>query len=146
MAARKEFLDEFDLLDDVARGPRADVGPQDVQPVHVLEVRPRVALGQLHRVDALGLGLALDLVFALVGIVGQVAHIGDVLDVRDVVAQVPQVPDDDVERDVTLGVADVGVAVNGRAADVHADVRRVEGLEPHLVAVERVVDVQVVRF
>ena len=54
-------------------------------------------------------------------LVAQVADVGDVLDVQDVDAVVQQGASDEVGQDVAAQVADVGVAVDGRAAGVHPD-------------------------
>ena len=53
-----------------------------------------------------------------------------------------QVTEHQVEGDGGTGVAEMGVAINGGAADVHADVRSVEGFEGLLAAREAVINVQ----
>ncbi len=125
VAAGEEGLGHGDLLGYVAGGARLDVGALEAESVHVGEVAGGEQLGDGHRVQAAAAGLGDDLVLALVGVVGQVADVGDVLHVGHFVAAVAQPADHQVEAEVALGVADVGVAVDGRAADVHADLRRV---------------------
>ena len=119
VALLQQRLDQLDLLDDVAAGPRADIGTNAVELVHVLEIAARVILGQLHRVLSLLPGRLGDLVLALVRIVGQMADVGDVLHVGDAVPEIAQVPHEHIETDVALGVAQMGVPVYGRPANVH---------------------------
>ena len=66
-------------------------------------------------------------------VVAQVADVGDVLDVEHVDAVVQQHAPDQVRQQVAPQVADVGVAVDGRAARVHPDATRLQRLDgPHL--------------
>ncbi len=65
-------------------------------------------------------------------LVAQMADVGDVLDVEHVDAVVQQRPSDEVREQVAAQVADVGVAVDGRAAGVHPDppgLDRLDGLD-----------------
>ena len=68
-------------------------------------------------------------VAVLVRVVGEVPDVGDVLNVVDLVAAEPEPADDRVEADVALRVAEVAVAVDGRATDVNSHVRRIERLK-----------------
>ena len=54
-------------------------------------------------------------------LVAQVADVGDVLDVEDLDPVVQERPPDQVGQQVAAQVADVGVAVDGRAAGVHPE-------------------------
>ena len=99
-----------------AAGARRNIGAGDAERVHVVEVGARVALDHLHRLDALAARALQD---AILAAVEQVADIGDVLHVAHAIAAEAQVAHDHVERDVGLGVADVRVVVDRRAADVH---------------------------
>jgi len=80
------------------------------------------------------------LVFALVGIVLEVPHIGDVAHVAYLVAQVLQVAEEDVKSDGGTGVAQMGIAIYGGTAHVHAHMILVQGLEELLAACERIVN------
>ena len=62
-------------------------------------------------------------------LVAEVAHVGDVLDVEDLDAVVEQHAPDQVREQVAAQVADVGVAVDGRAAGVHPDATRLDRLD-----------------
>ena len=70
-----------------------------------------------------------------------VVDVGDVADVRDVLRpiDVAQQPEQHVEHDHGPRVADMGVVVDRRPADVHANVFRIDGLEFGLLPCQRVV-------
>ena len=67
---------------------------------------------------------------AVEALVAQVADVGDVLDVEDLDAVVEQRPPDQVGQQVAAQVADVGVAVDGRAAGVHPRPGRARAARP----------------
>ncbi len=122
----QQRLDHLDLFGDVPAGARRDVRARDAQPIHRILISAGVLLRHLHR---LGLGLASfpdDPVFVRVE---QMPYVGQVLHVEDVVAAVTQIADDHVERDVSLGVPDVQLVVDGGTADVHSNVSRHQRLE-----------------
>ena len=56
----------------------------------------------------------------------QVADIRDVPDVADLVAEMFQEAEQDVVRDAGTGVSEMGVAVDSRPADVHADMAGID--------------------
>ncbi len=74
----------------------------------------------------------------------EVSHVGYVAHISDLVPQVLQVTEQDVESHGRAGVAQMGVAVYCRAADIHAYVSGVNGLERLLGAGQRIVDGQIV--
>jgi hypothetical protein len=121
-----------------------EVGVGDTEPFHVLEVGACVGFRDFERVHPFELRPTLDLVFALVRVVEQVADVGDVLDVLDLVAEVAEVPDDGVERHVRLRVAEMRVAVDGRAARVDPHMTGHERDEALLEASQGVDEVEVV--
>ena len=137
-----ERLHDRNLLGDMAGGTGDDIGTEDVECVHVLEVAPGVRFGKLHRVDPVDAGLPVELVFPLIGIVREVPYIRDVLDIEHPVAEAPQVTDDDVEGDIALCMAEMRVSVDRGAADVHADIAFVLRSEELFAPVERVVDLE----
>src|SRR5881409_1567845 len=58
-----------------------------------------------------------------------VLDVRDVLQVEHMVSLVPEEPRDDIERDVRLRVAHVGLVLRGEAADEHGYAVRLEGNE-----------------
>ena len=121
------------------RGGRGlNAGRQDVElPHHVVET-VGVLLYDLHRLQAFHAGALRDLVLALVNVVHQVAHIRDVAHVAHLVAQVGEPAEEDVEGEEGAHVAEVYVAVHGRAADVKAHVRRIKRDKGFLLSRKRV--------
>ena len=129
IAAVEDFLHKLDLLDDVAAGEGFDAGAEDVELVHRRMVAVGVVLGHLHGFELFEAGFLCNLVLALVGIVLEVSDVGDVADVAHLVADVHQIAVEHVEGDGRAGVAEVSVAIDGGAADVHADTAFVDGAE-----------------
>ena len=100
--------------------PWEDVGRQDVHE------RGVGVEGRLVRVGDLLRGLVLEtggdehpVLAAVEALVAEVADVGDVLDLEDVDAVVEDRPADEVGEHERPEVADVRVAVDGRAAGVH---------------------------
>ncbi len=73
-----------------------------------------------------------------------VVDVRDVADIGDVVfpINVAQQPEEHIEDDGRPRIADMGIVVNGRAADIEAHVLSVDGLENLLLAGERIVEFQ----
>jgi hypothetical protein len=63
-----------------------------------------------------------------------VPHIGDVAHIAHFVTQVLKVAEEHIEGDGRAGVAQVGVAIDGGAAHVHAHMTFMDGLEEFLGA------------
>ena len=125
-----EDLDHLQHLRHRGGRARVVVGPPDAEPIHL----PEEAFGvfrrqRLHRDAPLPGGLD-DPVF----------DIGEVLDERDAVAPIFQIPADHVEDQEGEGVADVGGAVEVRAADIHAHFAGVQGHELFRAPGEGIVD------
>ena len=99
-----------------------------------------VVLRYLHRLELFQAGFLGYLVLALVRVVFEVAYVGDVADVAHLVAQVLQVAEEEVEGDGRTGVAQVGITIDGGAADVHADASRRERLEEFLLPAQGVIN------
>ena len=130
----KNLLHSLDLLDDMARSPRLNGRRSHIQHTHCLIVPERIGLHHLHRFDLLKPGLLCNLVLTLVGIVLQMAHISDIPHETDLVAQMPEELEKHIISHSRPGVAEMGVAVNGRAADIHTDVSRMHRNEKFFLA------------
>jgi len=133
----EQLLHQFDLFGDVAAGARRDVGAQHIEGVHGGEIGAGIALDQLHRLQLLALGPAQD---AVLTAVEEMADVGDVLHIAHLVAEEAQVAHDHIEGEIALDVADVGVVVDRRAADVHVDAAGGDRLEELFLAAEAVVN------
>ncbi len=59
----------------------------------------------------------------------QMAHIGDVAHIAHLQAEMTQIAVKDIKSDGRTGVAQMGVAIDSRAADIHAHVPFVERRE-----------------
>ena len=134
VARREDLLHGLDLLDDMAGGTRLDGRGLHVQQTHGLVVALGVGLDHFHGLQILEFRLLRDLVLAFVRIVLQMAHVGDVPHVADLVAEVLEKPEKDVVCNARTGVAEMRVPIDGRAADVHAHVARMDGHEELLAA------------
>ena len=97
------------------------------------------AQGSIEVLEARLLG---DLVLALVGVVLEVSDVGDVAHVTHLVTQGLEVAEQQVEGDRRACVAQVGVAIDRGAADIHAYMLGVDGLEGLLAARERIVQIE----
>ena len=138
MAARDQLLDHCHHRPDIAGGARfgavgrdaLDRRTQRPQRVHVGVIPADGFGGPLgdQRFEAAGVscllpgkGARVDLVID----VGEVADVGDVLRLVDMTQQTEQ----DVEHDDRPRVAQMCPVVNGRSADIHPDVLRIERQE-----------------
>ena len=121
------LLNQLLLLDDMTSGMGLDRGAQHIQSIHSRMIAVGVVLCYLHWLKLLQTSLLGNLVLTLVGIMLQVAHIGDVAHIAHLVAQLLQVAEQHVEGDGRTGVAQVRVAIDRGAADVH----------PHLSGFDR---------
>ena len=138
VAGGEDLLHGFDLLDDVARGARLDGGRRHVQQAHRLVVAQGIGLHDLHRLQLLQAGLLRNLVLAFVGVMLQVPHVRDVADIAHLVAQVAEEFAQHVIGHARTGMAEVGVAIDGRAADIHAHMAGMDRLEKFLAAGQRI--------
>ena len=135
-----DFLDNLNLLDDVAAGVGLDAGWQHVEASHGLVVAVGVVLRHLHGLQLLEASLLGYLVLALVGVVLQVPHIGDVAHVAHLVALVTQVAEQYIEGYGGTSMPQVRVAIYGGATDVHAHVVGSLGSEKFLGMGKRIID------
>ena len=142
IAGIEDLLHERDLLDDMAGGTRLDGGRQHAEAAHRVVVAQGVGLDHLHRLQLLQPGFLGDLVLSRVGIVLQVSHVGDVADVADLVAQLLEQPEEHVVGDARTGVSQVGVAIDRRAADIHAHHTRMDGDKEFLLMRQRIIEVE----
>ena len=88
-----------------------------------------VGLHDLHRLQLLQAGLLRNLVLPLVGVVLQVSHVGDVAHVAHLVAEVAEKFAQHVIGHARAGVAEMGVAIDGGTAYIHAHMAGVDRLE-----------------
>ncbi|OPZ82106.1 MAG: hypothetical protein BWY77_00332 [bacterium ADurb.Bin431] len=133
----EQFLHQLDLFGHMAAGARRYIRPQHIEGIHGGEIGARIALDQLHRLQLFAFGAAQDAVLAAVE---QVADVGDVLHIAHLVADEPEIADDHVERDVALDVADMGIVIDRRAANVHGNPAGGERLEELFTAAETVIN------
>ena len=119
IAGREDSLDSLDLFDDVAGSPGLDGRRSDIQHPHRFVIAQGVGLDNFHRLQLLEPCLLCDLVLSVIRIVLQVAHIGDVPDVTDFVAQMSEEFEKNVICHSRPGMSQMGISVDGRAADVH---------------------------
>ena len=68
------------------------------------------------------------------------AHVGNVAHVAHLIAQMAEVTEQHIERNGGTGVAQMGVAVDGGTADIHAHVGGVQRLKALFLARERIVN------
>ena len=139
-AVVQNLLHQLLLLDDMAGGVGLYRWAQHIECVHILVVAVGVVLRYLHGLQLLQACLLCNLVLALVGIVLQVAHIGNVAHIAHLIAQVLQIAEHEVEGDGRTGMAQMGVAIDGGAAHIHAHVGCVERLETLFLSRQGIVD------
>ncbi len=101
-----------------------------------------VGLDDLHGLKLFQPGFLGDLVFSRVGIVLQMAHVGDVPYVADLVSQLFEEPEQDVIGNAGPRVAQMGVAIDRRAADIHAYHAGMDGDKQFLLVRQRVIKVK----
>ena len=92
-------------------------------------VTQRVCLHDLHRLELLQPGLLGNLVLPLVGIMLQMADISDIAHIAHLVSEMLQELEKHVISHSRPRMAEMGVAINGRAADIHPDMARMHRLE-----------------
>ena len=88
-----------------------------------------VILHHFHRFELLQTRFLGYLVFALVRIVLEVSHIGDVAHIAHFITQMQQVAVQEVECDGRTRMAQMGIAIHSRTADIHAYVSIVQRLK-----------------
>ena len=140
------LLHRLYLLHYVAGGTRLDGGRSHVQLAHGFLIAESVVLHHLHGLQLLEAGLLRYLVFAFVGIVLQMAYVGDVAHIADLVAKVPEQLEQHVVGDPGTGVSQMGVAIDGGTADIHAHMAFVYGFEELLFAAQGVGEIKTMHF
>ena len=124
--------DQGQHLRDVAAGPWRDVGRLHAEGGGDLVVDPGPVLGHDEGPERVVAG----------GVDDLVVDVGVVADVEDVVAGGGQVAAEDVEHDHRAEVADVGLGVDGGAAEVDPDPALVAGHERLLATGQGVVELE----
>ena len=99
-----------------------------------------VVLGNLHRLQLLQPGFLGNLVLTLVGIVLEVAYVGNVAHIAYLVAEVTQVAEHQVEGDGGTGMTQMGVAIDGGTANIHAYIGGVERFEALFLSCQCIVN------
>ena len=133
VTGRQDGLDHLDLFDDMAGCPRFDGRRFRIQEAHRLVVALGIILHHFHGLQLLQAGFLGNLVLPFVRIVLQMAHIGDIAHITHLVAQVFQETEQDIVGNAGTGMAQVGVAIHGGAADIHPHMSFVDGFEQFLV-------------
>src|SRR3989304_5461625 len=118
---RIPLFHNLNLFGDVCRSPWRDVGSQVIEGIHVFKITLRVYLDKFCRFYPLPLCTFEYLIFAGICIIGQVSDIGDVLHVTNLITQVSEVTDDYVKTHITLGMPNVWMVIDRRAAHIHID-------------------------
>jgi hypothetical protein len=103
----------------------------------------RIGLDHLHRLQFLQPRLLRDLVFSFVGIVLQMAYVGDIPHIADLISKMLEEAEENVVRNSRTGVAQMGVAVNGRTAHIHAHMARMNGDEELLAACKGIGQIEI---
>ena len=127
-----QLFDHRDHPGDMLGRPRLDTGFERAERRHVGLKHRRVAPGD--RIDRLA--RAARRLDDLVVDIGDVARIGDAALAIDMTQQAVQ----HVEHDDRARIADMGMVVDRRPADIEPDIARIYGLEHFLAAAQRVVE------
>ena len=136
--ARDQILDHRDHLAHMRGGARLEGRRQRVQRRHVGVVDVGVALGDDGNIDAFVHRLPVDLV----------VDIGDVARIDDMVLAIhgAQQPEQHVEHHDRPRIADMGVIIDGRAADIEGHALRIARNERDFFAAQGVVNRKTHRF
>ena len=125
-----------DYIRDFTGHTRVGVCGFDVKIAEVLQILVRVELCQFKWILVSFLGSDNDLII----------HVGEIRDVCNLVANVFEVPADHIEYDGAHRMADVGVGVYCRPANIHANTPFFYRFKPFPPASQRIVDVERHRF
>ena len=140
VAVGDQPLDDLDHLGNVVGRARLDARLQAAERPDVLvELRLRLFRHQADRLVQRQAGMVPQCprVYLVVD-VGDVAGIGDVLGAVDVTQQ----PEENVEHDDRPCIADMGIVVDRRAANIHAHIGRIDRPELGLLSGQRVVELE----
>ena len=133
------LLHQLLLLYDMTSGMWLDRWWKHVEFFHRRVEATGIVLCYLHWFQLFQASLLGYLVLALVCVVLQMAYIGNVSHVAHLVAQMLQVAEENIEGDGWTCVSQMCIAINGRTADIHAYVSRVDWFERFLLSCQRVV-------
>ena len=115
---------------------------KDIQGLHRLMIAVGIILCHLHRLQLLQTGLLLNLVVALIGIMLEMPDIGDITDIAYLIAQMGEVTEEDIEGDGGTSMAQMGITIYSRTADIHTYMRGMERTKQLFPTRERVIDHQ----
>ena len=124
-----DFFDELDLFDDVAGGMWFDTGRQHVERLHGVMEAVGVVLSYFHWLELFQTSFFGNFVFAFVGIVFQMANVRDVAHITYLITDMHQIAVEQIERNGRTGMSQMGITIDGRAANVHADTSRSDRFE-----------------
>ena len=99
-----------------------------------------IVLGNLHRLQLFQACLLGNLVLALVSIVLQMTYICDVAYIAYLVTQMFQIAEQQVEGDGRTGMTQMGVAIDGGTANIHANIGGVERFEALFLSCQCIVN------
>ena len=139
----ENLFDQLFLLDDMARGMRFNRWRKHVECLHCRMITVGIVLRNLHRLQLFQPCFLLNLVISLVGVVFQVANVGDIAHVAHLVAQVFQVAEHYIKGDCGPRMPQMWVTIDGRSADIHAHIGRMQRLEQLLTACECIVNQEI---
>ncbi|MGY3459809.1 hypothetical protein ACVWW5_005259 [Bradyrhizobium sp. LM3.4] len=139
-AAGDQPFDDLAHFGDMLGRARLDARPQRAERIDVGVKLPAGLLGDFpdrfvqRQAGEIARGAVVDLV----------VDVGDVADIFDVglAIEMAQQPKQHVEHDHGPRVADMGEVIDGRSADIHADVLRIERHEAALFPAQRIVEAQ----
>ena len=102
---------------------------QDIECRHVAMIAVGVILHHLHRFELLEPRFLGYLILTFISIVLEMAYISDVAHIAHFVAQMEQIAVEQVEGDSRTRMAQMGIAIHGGTADIHAYVSLVQRLK-----------------
>ena len=105
-------------------------------------VAVEIELHNLHRLKLFETRFLGYLVLPLVGVVLEMSDVGYVTDIAHLIAQMGQVAEEDVEGYGRTRVAQMRIAIDGRATHIHPHSSGIERLERFFEALEGVIDRQ----
>ena len=131
----------MDLLVNMARSRRFNTRGQCVEPGHNGMKIYGVFLHHFHWFQLLDSGFFKNWIIAAFSVVLQMARIGNVAHIAHFVAQVFQISKNQVEREKSAAIAQMHIAINSWAANVHTHCAFVNGSEFFLAFGKRIVNI-----
>ena len=117
-----------------------------IQKLHIPVIGIGVLLGNLHRLQLFEFCFLLDFILSLIRITLQVTDIRNIPNVANAIAQVCQVSVHSIKSNRRSAVAQVGISIYRRSADIHSHKGRIQRLEIFLLPRKSIVKLEVVSF